>query len=363
MSFLRTLLSPRGAVFLLLVILLVAVIVLNPDFAEPGQIMRYIQRVAPVAIVAIGQFFVIIAGEFDLSQGSLITAQVIVAGNLVGADDSRTIPVLCLMVVLGLFVGLVNGLLTTLLRVPSFIVTLGMMLALLGLVLWWTGGAATGNPADSFRQIGRGGVRDLPLVDFLPWSVLILAAWLALAIWLTKRPLGKLLMGIGDNARATRYSGARDWWVTTRAFMISSLSATVSAVLLVGYAGVHPSVGRGYEFVAITAVVLGGVVLGGGRGWIVGAVAGAFVLEALFLVLNIAGVPSSLRDAVQGVIIIAAVAYSGLVFRSRGRVTTPIPSPDPEKDPHAPVGADSSASPALDAEGIAEVPGHKNRGD
>ncbi len=106
MNFLRTLVSPRGAVFLLLVVLLVAVIVLNPNFAEPGQIMRYIQRVAPVAIVAIGQYFVIVAGEFDLSQGSLITAQVIIAGNLVGEDDSRTIPVLLLMIVFGLFVGL-----------------------------------------------------------------------------------------------------------------------------------------------------------------------------------------------------------------------------------------------------------------
>lgn len=353
MNALRTLVSPRGAVFLLLAVLLVAVIVLNPNFAEPGQLMRYVQRVAPVAIVAIGQYFVIIAGEFDLSQGSLITAQVIVAGNLVGQDDSRTIPVLCLMIVLGLLVGLVNGLLTTLLKVPSFIVTLGMMLALLGLVLWWTGGAATGNPADSFRQIGRGGIRDLPLVDFLPWSVLVLAAWLALGIWITKRPLGKLLIAIGDNARATRYSGARDWWVTTRAFMISSLSATVSAVLLVGYAGVHPSVGRGYEFIAITAVVLGGVVLGGGRGWIVAAVAGAFVLEALFLLLNIAGVPSSLRDAVQGVIIIAAVAYSGLVFRSRRR-SGPPPSPDLGKKPDAPDSAEGSASPALAREGAAE---------
>ena len=363
MNFLRTLVSPRGAVFLLLVILLAAVIVLNPDFAEPGQIMRYIQRVAPVAIVAIGQYFVIVAGEFDLSQGSLITAQVIIAGNLVGEDDSRTIPVLCLMIVIGLFVGLVNGLLTTLLKVPSFIVTLGMMLALLGLVLWWTGGAATGNPADSFRQIGRGGIRDIPFIDFLPWSVLVLAAWLALGILITKRPLGKLLIAIGDNARAARYSGARDWWVTTRAFMISALSATVSAVLLVGYAGVHPSVGRGYEFIAITAVVLGGVVLGGGRGWIVAAVAGAFVLEALFLLLNIAGVPSSLRDAVQGVIIIAAVAYSGLVFRSRRRGGAPPTSPDLGKKPDAPVGAEVSASPALAAEGVAENSHHRNRGD
>lgn len=351
MKFLAMLVSPRGAVFLLLVILLVAVAILNPSFADPGQIMRYIQRVAPVAIVAIGQYFVIVSGEFDLSQGSLITAQVIIAGNLVGQDDSRTIPVLCLMIVFGALIGFINGILTTLLKVPSFIVTLGMMLALLGLVLWWTGGAATGNPADSFRQIGRGGLRDLPLIDFLPWSVLVLAGWLALGIWITKRPLGKLLIAIGDNARATRYSGARDWWVSTRAFIISSLSATVAAVLLVGYAGVHPSVGRGYEFIAITAVVLGGVVLGGGRGWIVAAVAGAFVLEALFLLLNIAGVPSSLRDAVQGVIIIAAVAYSGLVFRSKKR-STHIASPDQGKKDDAPDGAASpSASPALVTEG------------
>lgn len=161
MNALRTLVSPRGAVFLLLVILLIAVTILNPSFAEPGQFMRFIQRVAPVAIVAIGQYFVIIAGEFDLSQGSLITAQVIIAGNLVGQDDSRTVPVLVLMVVFGALVGLVNGLITTLLKVPSFIVTLGMMLALLGGVMWWTGGAATGNPSDSFREIGRGGIRDV----------------------------------------------------------------------------------------------------------------------------------------------------------------------------------------------------------
>lgn len=359
MKAIRTLLSPRGAVFLLLVVLLVAVTIMYPGFAEPGQLMRFIQRVAPIAIVAIGQFFVIIAGEFDLSQGSLITAQVIMAGNLVGQDDSRTLPVLGLMVVFGVIVGLVNGLLTTLLKVPSFIVTLGMMLALLGGVLWWTGGAATGNPADSFRQIGRGGIRDLPLIDFLPWSVLILAAWLALGIWLTTRPLGKTLIAVGDNALAARYAGARDWWVTTRAFVISSLSATLAAVLLVGYAGVHPSVGRGYEFVAITAVVLGGVVLGGGRGWIVAAVAGAFVLEALFLLLNIAGVPATLRDAVQGVIIIAAVAYSGVAFRVRRRPPAPA-SPDQGKEHDAPAGASArlSAPPALAADG-----GTASRGD
>lgn len=354
MRFVRTLLSPRGAVFLLLVTLLIAIMVLNPNFAEPGQLTRFIQRVAPIAIVAIGQYFVIVAGEFDLSQGSLITAQVIIAGNLVGQDDARTVPVLLLMLVFGVVVGLVNGILTTLLKVPSFIVTLGMMLALLGGVKWWTGGAATGNPADSFREIGRGGIRDIPFLDFLPWAVLILAAWISIGIWITRRPLGKLLIATGDNARAVDYAGARRSWVTIQAFVISAVSATASAVLLVGYAGVHPSVGTGYEFIAITAVVLGGVALGGGRGWIVSAVAGAFVLEALFLLLNIAGVPSTMRDTVQGVIIIAAVAYSAVSFRSRAAR-----SPDPGTEQAPPTGdpAQPSAPSALVPEGSTETRG------
>ncbi len=355
MNALRTLISPRGAVFLLLVILLAAIIILNPSFAEPGQFMRFIQRVAPVAIIAIGQYFVIVSGEFDLSQGSLITAQVVIAGNLVGQDDSRTVPVMVLMFVFGAVIGLVNGLITTLLRVPSFIVTLGMMLALLGGILWWTGGAATGNPADSFRNVGRGGIRDVPVIDYLPWSVLVLAAWLALAIWVTKLPLGKQMIAVGDNPTAARYAGVRTWWITTQGFMISSLSATVAGILLVGFAGVHPSVGRGYEFIAITAVVLGGVVLGGGRGWVVAAVAGAFVLESLFLLMNIIGVPSTLRDSVQGVIIIAAVAYAGVSFRTRRARPRPAAStqssPDPGKEPAPPAAAAQSESHVLRGEG------------
>ena len=339
----RTLISPRGAVFLLLAVLLIAITALNPSFAEPSQFIRFVQRVAPVAIVAIGQYFVIVGGEFDLSMGSVVTAQVVIAGNLIGQDDARSLPVLAFMLAFGAFIGLVNGLIVTLLKVPSFIVTLGMMLALLGATLYWTGGAATGNPADGFRQIGRGGIRDIPVLDILPWSVVILVVILIVAIWFARRPFGRTIIALGDSPTTVRYSGARSWWVKTSTFIISSLSATVAGVLLVGFAGVHPSVGRGYEFTAITAVVLGGVVLGGGRGWVVAAAAGAFALEALFILLNFAGVPSTYRDAVQGIIIILAVAYAATTIRARRRgralETSPAPEakePDPSPDPARP---------------------------
>ncbi len=225
---LRAVRTPGGAVFILLISLLTAIIVLNPSFGEPGSFIRFIGRTAPIAIAAVGQYFVIVSGEFDLSMGSVVTMQVIVAGNLIRQDDSRVIPVLILMFVLGAFIGLVNGLISTLLKVPSFIVTLGMMLALLGLVLYWTGGAAQGNPADSFRQIGRGGIQDVPVLDIIPYPVIILTAVAILAVALMRRPFGRMLIAVGDNPRAAELAGSRVWWVRTRAFIISSLSATVA---------------------------------------------------------------------------------------------------------------------------------------
>jgi ribose transport system permease protein len=270
-------------------------------------------------------------GTSRADPGRTTTGNVI-AGNLIGQDESKSVPVLLLMIAFGIVVGLVNGLVTTLLGVPSFIVTLGMMLALLGGVYYVTGGSASGNPADGFREIGRGGIRDVPVFDIIPWAVIILAVALAVAIWISKSPFGKTLIAVGDNVTTQQFSGVRVWWVKTSAFVISALSATIAGVLLVGYAGVHPSVGRGYEFIAITAVVLGGVVLGGGRGWVVAAVAGAFALEALFTLLNFADVPSTWRDTIQGVIIIAAVAYSAVAFRARRKARTPQASPVTEKE-------------------------------
>ena len=115
-----------------------------------------------------------------------------------------------------------------------------------------------------------------------------------------------------------------------------------AGILLVGYAGVHPSVGSGYEFQAITAVVLGGVVLGGGRGWVLSAAAGAFALELLFSFLNFQEVESTWRPTVQGLIIILAVAASARAWslgRRPGRTSppaaaapaAPAPSPTPAR--------------------------------
>jgi ribose transport system permease protein len=228
--------------------------------------------------------------------------QVVVAARLIDGEETATWPVLALLIVIGLLVGLANGVITTGLRVPSFITTLGMMLVLSGAVFLWTGGAPRGALSETFRMFGR---KDLGAV---PWSVLILLVMGGAAIMLMRSDFGKRLMATGDNERAAGLSGVRVNRTRILAFVISGLAAAVAGILLGGFAGVSAQVGQGLEFQAITAVVLGGVALGGGRGSVVAAMAGALTLEALFTLLNLYGISGALEYAVQGVIIIAAVA-------------------------------------------------------
>ena len=338
-SFVRALRGGGTAtVAALLVLIFVAIFVLNPSFAEPSSLMAFVKKAAPLVILAAGQYFVIVSGEFDLSVGSLVGAQVVIAAKLIDGDESRTLGVLLLMLVFGLAVGLVNGLVTTVLKVPSFITTLGMMLVLYGAVRLWTGGAPTGALSEGFRRLGRGGIEDVPGVGQVPWALLVMLAVGAGAVALMRSPFGRTIFSVGDNALASAFSGVRVALVRTTAFLLSSLLATVAAVLIGGFAGVTAQVGTGLEFVAITAVVLGGVVLGGGQGWVTAAMCGALVLEGLFTLFNQLGLPSTARPAVQGFIIIAAVALAARSAAPRspprrarrtGAAASGTPAPEP----------------------------------
>jgi ribose transport system permease protein len=313
--FVQSLLS-TGTIFLLLFVLLAWIAVLNPNFLEPGPFLAYLKRAAPLVILAAGSYFVLISGGFDLSVGSLVTVVVVVAARLIDGEPGRAWPVILLLLAIGAAVGVFNGVVSTILRVPSFITTLGMLLILEGAVFLWTGGAPRGALSENFRSIGREGIEGIPLIDQLPWSVLLLVAVGAGAVVLMRSDYGRQLIATGDNDRAARLSGVRVDRVRILAFVLSGVLAAVAGILLAGFAGVSAQVGQGLEFDAITACVLGGVVLGGGRGSVVAAMAGALTLEALFTWLNLQGISGALEDTVQGVIIIAAVAFAA--YRLRG---------------------------------------------
>lgn len=294
----------------LLAVLLIIIAFVQPDFLAPGSLMSFLGRSAPIILLAAGQYFVIVSGEFDLSVGSLVTAQVVVAARLIDSDPSRTWPVVTLLLVGGALVGLVNGLVTTVLRVPSFITTLGMFLILVGAVYLWSDGAPKGGLSEEFRRFGRRAIEDVPLLGRIPYALLVLVVVAAIAVVLTRSDFGRTLVAVGDNPRTAELSGVRVGLTKTLAFVLSGVAAAVAAILLGGYSGVSFQAGVGLEFAAITAVVLGGVALGGGRGSVVGAMLGALTLETLFALMNFTGVSGALRSTVQGVIILLAVAVS-----------------------------------------------------
>lgn len=321
-------------VYIMLGLILGWIWYLDHDFVEPVTLMAFVKKAAPLLILAAGQYFVIVAGEFDLSVGSLVGAQVVIAAQLLEGEDSRTWWVLLLMVGFGLLIGLVNGLIVTLLKVPSFITTLGMMLVLFGAIRRWTGGAPTGELSETFRKYGRGGIdTDLWGMRQIPWSVLIAIAVGVVAVLIMRSSFGRTLVALGDNPVAARFSAIRVERTRIAAFVLSSLSATVAAVLIGGFGGLTSRVGDGLEFTAITAVVLGGVVLGGGRGSVLAAMAGGLTLEAVFRLFRQLEWETTWQPTVQGVIIVAAVAYASwrpsLRLPSRHREPTSTGSPRP----------------------------------
>lgn len=303
-------------IWLILAAAVALVVWRDPAFAEPHSLMAFLKRGAPLIILALGQLFVIVAGDLDLSVGALVTACVVIAARLGAGEPARTGWVICLLVAFGLLVGVVNGLVTAVLRVPSFITTLGTMLVLNGAVFLWTGGSPTGSLADNLRRLGRGSIPDVPVVGQLPYAVIAAALAVAVGYLLLRRThFGSQIFATGGGPRTAWLSGVDTVRIRVGTFVVSALSGVAAAVLLAGFAGLSANAGDGYEFQAISAVVFGGAVLGGGRGRISAAVGGALTLLVLFTLLNLLGFAKPLRDTVQGFMIIGAAVFTAYRLR------------------------------------------------
>ncbi|MEP5759282.1 MAG: ABC transporter permease [Litoreibacter sp.] len=314
-----TYLKRINPVFIVLALLILVIVILSPYFLQPTGYMNFLKRAAPIAILAVGQLYVINSGGFDLSAGALVTLTVIGSSILLDGDPSATWWVILVMLSIGTIVGCVNGLVVSYLKVPSIIVTLGTMITLGGIALTWSGGAPRGYLPDNFRFFGRFLIKDLPLIKILPIALLVMVVICGLLWFVMHRTnYGKQLIAMGDNPYSARLAGVPLVRTRVIAFVISALSAVIAGILLGGFAGVSTDVGVGLELQAITAAVIGGAQLLGGRGSVGATVAGALVLQAIFTLLNILGFPKPIRDVVQGLILISAVALASYRTRKSG---------------------------------------------
>jgi ribose transport system permease protein len=300
------------------IIFIVLGLINHSKYQTMTGIMTFLRTVSPLAVLAIGEMLVLALGGFDLSVGAIVTFVVLVSSKLLANDPANAYPAILIMLGFGVIIGLVNGLVVSYLRVPSFIATLGMMLLVRGGALYWVGGAPQGYLTDNWRAFGRNYIQNVPLFGKIPYALIILIVLGVISYFIFSRTnYGKQILAIGDNVRASHLSGVRVKLVRVVTFVICSVFAIIGGVMIGGYGGVNVTIGEGLEMQSIAACVVGGVLLGGGKGSVPNVVFGAFTLQAIVNLLNLLGLPKPYTDAVQGLIIISAVAYVGLTSQKK----------------------------------------------
>ncbi|NJD59988.1 MAG: ABC transporter permease [Anaerolineales bacterium] len=287
---------------------------LNPvKYQSMNGIMTFLRTASPLAVIAVGEMFVLAIGGFDLTVGAIVTFVVLVSSKVLANDPANAYPAILLMLGIGVLIGFLNGVIVSYLKVPSFITTLGMMLLVRGAALYYVGGAPQGYLTDNWRAFGRNYIENVPLFGRVPYGLIVLIIVAFIAIMLFNRMnFGKEILAIGDNVRASQLSGVRVRLVRVLTFILCAVFAIIGGIMTGGYGGVNVTIGEGYEMNAIAACVVGGVLLGGGKGSVLNVIFGAFTLQAIVNLLNMLGLPKPYTDVVQGLIIIGAVAYVGL---------------------------------------------------
>jgi simple sugar transport system permease protein len=283
------------------------------DFASTANLQTLGTFIAATAIVAAGQVFLMISGEIDLSVGQVFALTAFVMYFLEDAGVPLMLAVVLSLVGASL-IGLVNGLITTVIGVSSFITTLGAFFFLNGLTLTISDGRPVDTPGgDSFTNVFGGGA-----YSGILWAIGIT---LALQVLLMRTRWGLHTFAVGGNLLGSREAGIRVRWVKTRNFMLASTLAGFAGILeAVRITSTDPLAGgSGIMFAAIASAVIGGTLLAGGSGTVLGAFIGACVLGILRDGFTLQGVSAFTFDLILGLAILVAMVVDIYVTRMRHR--------------------------------------------
>jgi ribose transport system permease protein len=274
------------------------------NFFSQGNLFYLLSQTSLLGFVAIGQTFVILCKSLDLSVGYVVAWSSLVAATTMAGDPSRIWLGVVAALAVAAGVGLVNGLVISKLRVNSFIATLGVGLIIKGYLDTQYKGPA-GEIPKAFQGFGYTRIGPVPV------SVIVLAVVMALGVvLLTRTRPGYHMFAVGGNIDVARLSGIRTDRSIILAHVLCSLCAGVAGLLIAARFGTGNALvyTYGYDLNSIAAVVLGGTLLMGGRGSIMGTIAGVLILASLDTVFNVLDVSPFFKDLLRGAIIIAAVA-------------------------------------------------------
>jgi ribose/xylose/arabinose/galactoside ABC-type transport system permease subunit len=273
-----------------------------PQFRTAANAANILDQSATLAVLALGQAFVIAGGLIDLSVGQLVGLITVIVCMLFEAYPGMSLLVALGGVALGGLVGLINGELINRTRMPPLILTFGMLSVLQGFIFMLTD-RSIGQVAPWVTFLSNGRVLGVPA------SLLLVAGVSIVAYLLLQRSLfGWHLLAMGNSADATRKAGINLFSLTRIAYLVSGLCAGIAALLVAGRLGTgFPNAGNGLELDAIVAVVLGGTPLKGGRVSVIGILGAVLFLGVLNNLLNLFQVPAFTQILVKGLIVIVAV--------------------------------------------------------
>ncbi|MBD3885662.1 ABC transporter permease [Phormidium tenue FACHB-886] len=304
------------AVISILGVLLLLIVVFGATteaFLTPNNFLNLLRQSAPTLIVAVAMSYVITTGGIDLSVGSMVALTSALSAALLSANFPAVLTALA-MLGLGLLIGLINGWFSSYQGIPAFIVTLAMLSVIRGGALLQTQGYSIQITNSFFTALGQGRIGFLPI----PALIAILVALLGW-VGLTQLPYGQYVTGIGSNEEAVRRSGVDTRRIKLSVYLLTGLAAALAGMIVAArLASGSANAGVGFELEVITAVVLGGTNLFGGRGTIVGTILGVLTIAVIGNGLILLRLSPFIVPIVQGSILLFALWVNTRIFSRFG---------------------------------------------
>ena len=295
-----------------LFVLVLAVIIFSlaaDRFLQPGNLSLIVQQVMVVGTLGIAQTLIILTAGIDLSVGAIMVLSSIVMAKLSADQGVPGLLALLIGFSVGTACGLLNGVLVTRLRLPPFIVTLGTLSIFMALNLWYSESATVRGADMSDLLLWTGKTIDIGDTKITYGSLLMLALFGVFAWVLKNTAWGRHVYAVGDDAEAARLAGVRKDRVLLSVYIVGGLICAVAGWMLIGrIASASPQAGGTANLDSITAVVIGGTSLFGGRGLVIGTLFGALIVGVLRNGLTLTGVDVLWQDFAVGILIISAVA-------------------------------------------------------
>jgi len=312
----------RYGIFAIFVFVAAVFATIEPRVIAPSQLISVLNRSSWVAVAAIGMTFAICSRGFDLSVGSIMSLSGCLLARLMMDNGFPTGWAILAVIGVAACCGVVNGLLISKVKIQPFVATLATMLIFNGVTQTYTGNIGTFIKVDQYAQglsfIGRGLPVSITIAgqsnEISLFKVVLVVFILALAMVLYRNTrFGTKVRAVGSNESAAQTSGINADNVLIMVYVITAVTAAIAAIMYTATVqSASPKAGDGFELDAITAVVLGGTALSGGKGNLVGTFVGALLVSFSKMCLNFIGAPEAMHVIVPGAILLFALSINGI---------------------------------------------------